>query len=105
MADGRELVAPLLRDILVILHARDLAGEVLGLPGRGADVPDTVGVLEHLVDLLQRLAGRFGEHEKNVDGHGGAEDAEDDVGLPSDAHEGGRDEVAKGEAGSKVLVT
>lgn len=99
MALRRELVADLLLgQVLVVLHACGTAGEVLGLPGRSADVLDAVRVFEHVVDLLERLAGGLREHEEDVDCHGQAEHAEDDVGTPGDVHESWRDEVAEREA-------
>jgi hypothetical protein len=37
----------------------------------------------------------LGEHEEDVDGHGEAENAEDDVGSPLDVGKGRGDEVRK----------
>ena len=53
-----------------------------------------VGVEED-VDLLECLSMGLREHEKDVDGHGEAENAEDDVGPPLDVGKGRGDEVRK----------
>lgn len=54
VAFRREFAADLLlREVLVALHAGGLASEVLGLPGRGADVLDAVRVLEQRINLLK----------------------------------------------------
>ena len=53
-----------------------------------------VGVEED-VDLLKCLSMGLGEHEEDVDGHGEAENAEDDVGSPLDVGKGRGDEVRK----------
>jgi len=99
----RELVTNfLLGEIFIALHTGGLAGEVLGLPGRSADVLDAVRVLEHCVDLLEGFARSLGEHEEDVDGHGDTEHAEDDIRTPGDVDEGRRDEVTEGEVESPV---
>lgn len=102
----RELVtnALLRRQVLVGLEAGGLRGEVLGLPRGRADVARAVWVFEHLVDFLERFAGRLREEEEDVDRHGSTEDAEDDVRLPGDVDEGWRDEVAEGEAGGLLAI-
>lgn len=57
---------------------------------------------EHLLDIFERLSARLGEAEEDVDGHGCAEDTEDDVHLPLDVDERGRDEVREGEVEDPV---
>lgn len=61
----------------------------LGLPGRHA-------CKEHLFHVFKRLAGSFGEAEESVNRHGGTEDAKDEVNLPLDADECGRDKIRQG---------
>ena len=39
---------------------------------------------EHILDLLERPAGRLGEHEEDVDERAKVERAEDEVRLPRD---------------------
>lgn len=103
MALGRELVADLLLgEILVALHAGGLAGEVFGLPSRGADVLDAVRVFKHRVHLFEGLACSLWEHKEDVDGHSNAEHSEDDVGTPGDVDKGGRNEVTKSEVEGPV---
>lgn len=58
-----------------------------GLPCRRTDIRNTVRVGEDVLRLFEGLSGRLGEHEVNVDQHGCAEDAEDDVRLPADGLE------------------
>lgn len=53
-----------------------------------------VGVEED-VDLLECLSMGLREHEEDVDGHGKAENAEDDVGSPLNVGKGRGDEVRK----------
>ena len=88
---GLVFLAALLIKILSSLQARCVRGGCASLPSRSADVADALGVLEHSGDFLERLAGGFWECEENVKPHGNAEDAEDDVGLPSDVDESRRD--------------
>lgn len=71
---------PLLQ-ALAVLHARGGGVEVLGLPGRGAEVANAIRVFEHLRDLFQRLTSSFWEEEVDVDEHRDTEDAEDDVSV------------------------
>lgn len=54
---------------------------------------------EHLLNILKGLSSCLRKHEECVDRHGRAEDTEDDVNLPLDVDESGRDEVGQ----SKVL--
>lgn len=71
-----------------------------GLPGGGADVRDPLRIEEDALDLLERLVGRFREHEEDVYEHGGEEDAEEDINLPSDVDKSGGHKVRKGEVES-----
>jgi hypothetical protein len=75
---------------LATLSATGVAVVDFGLPRRRAQH-------EHLLDILKRLSSSFGEEEKRVNGHGGTEDAEDDVDAPLDVDERGWDEVGEGE--------
>jgi hypothetical protein len=52
---------------------------------------------EHLLDIFQGFTSSLREEEEGVDGHGGTEDAEDDVDAPLDVDERGWDEVGEGE--------
>ena len=99
-ARSATLLDTLLENLLQALAVLESLGvSVVGasLPGRSAEVFDAVGILEHFVDLLEGLAGRLGKHEEHVDGHGDAEDGENDVSLPFDLHERWRHEVAESE--------
>lgn len=62
-----------------------MAAGALAPPGGDVRVEDGV-------DLLEGLAGGLGVGEEDVEDHDEAEDAEDDVRLPLDVGEGGRDE-------------
>lgn len=77
---------------ITTLRSNSALGIVLGLPGRRTDVRDAVGVLEDMLDLFQGLARCLGEEEEDVQEHGGQENTEDDVGLPTDGGEGDGDE-------------
>lgn len=67
------------------------------LPGRRTNILDTAwrGVIEDLLDFLKRLLARFWEQEEDMEEHGYAEDAEDDVDFPSDVCECRWNEVSK----------
>lgn len=77
------------------LNGHGVAERALGLPRRGADVRDAVGVREDGLDLLQHLACRLGEQEEDMDEHCGAENPKRDVHLPLDVHKRRGHEVAK----------
>jgi len=79
-----------------LLSAVDHGGIDAGLPRRGSQVFDAIGVLEHGLGLLEGLARGLGEHEEDVDEHGEVEDAEDDIRLPADVGEGHGGEEAEG---------
>lgn len=96
------LLAKLFLKIFSSLETRCGRGRCTGLPGGSTDVADALGVLEHSGDFLKRLPGRFREAKEDVKPHGNAEDTEDNVGVPSDVDEGGRNEVAKSEVESPV---
>lgn len=57
---------------------------------------------EQLLDILERLTARLGEAEEDVDRHGRAEDTEDDVHLPLDVDERGRNKVTQSEVEDPV---
>ncbi len=67
------------------------------LPGGGADALDATWIQKDGLDLLERLVGRLGEQEEDVDEHGHQKDAEEDIHFPGDVDEGGRDEVGESE--------
>ena len=72
---------------LTPLTFTDVAVLYTRLPGRGANILGTVGILKHVASLLQSLAGRLGEEQEDVDEHGSVEDTEDNVRLPLDSGE------------------
>lgn len=76
----------------------------MGLPGWRPEILDAArgGVVEDLLDLLQKLLGRLGKQEVDVPKHSEAEDGEDDVDLPLDVLEPGWHEVRKGEVEDPV---
>ena len=87
---------------LATLQPDRLARHDARLPRQGANVPGPRRVRKHVLDLLERLARRLREREEDVHQHGQVEDAEDDVRLPLDVDESGRDEVAEGEVEGPV---
>ena len=54
-------------------------------------------VKEDALHFFERLPSRLGEEEEDVDGHGGAKDAEKKVDLPLDVFERWRDKIGQGE--------
>ena len=90
------------RHLLALLLQRDPARGDVRAPRRRPNKFDPARVLEDIDDLLERLAGRLGEHEEGVDEHADAEDAEHDVGAPLDVDERRRHEVAEGEVEGPV---
>ena len=64
------------------LVERLLADIALDLPGG-----ENVSLSEDLLNLLERPAGRLGEHEEDVDERSKVERAEDEVRLPCDCRE------------------
>lgn len=58
--------------------------------------------VEHNIHLLERPPRCLGVHEEDVEGHHGAEHAEDDVCFPLDVRERRRDEVGQGEVEDPV---
>ena len=62
------------------------AFDLVALPGRN------VGVKQD-VDFFECLGAGFGVCEEDVEGHGEAEDAENDVGSPLDVGESRSDEI------------
>jgi len=74
-----------------------MAEATLSLPSRSANELETLWVLEDADDLLERLASGFGEHEIDVNEHGDAEDAKDNVCAPLNVDKGWGDEVTQSE--------
>lgn len=70
--------------ILALLQEHRTLGADVSFPGRGANVlwPGRIG--EEFLDLFERLSRRLGEHEEDMDEHGGTEDTEDHVCPPLD---------------------
>ena len=100
---GRATEAGILLEVeLARLIGKSMPSADVSLPGGCAYVLDAIGIGEDVVDLFECLASRFGEHEEHMHEHGGAEDAEDDVGLPLDVLEGWWNKVAKSEVESPV---
>ena len=87
----------LLRVYMSLLQLDRLPRNDMRLPRQGPDEFRSQRVRKHVLDLFQRLARRLREGEEDVDSHGEAEDAEDEVRLPLDVFKGGRDEVAQSE--------
>lgn len=69
---------------IAVLGTDNLAGGNLGLPGRGSQVLDAIGILKHGLGLFQGLSSSLGEEEEDVEEGDGVEDTEDEVGLPLD---------------------
>lgn len=84
---GRERIAETLLSVdITVLLLDDAMVIHMGIPRLGV-------AQEHLLDLLESLACGFREAEEDVDSHGRAEDPEQDVHLPLDIHERGRNKV------------
>ena len=85
-------------DIIVAsLKICSMAEAALSLPSWSANELETLWVLEDADDLLKRLSSGFREHEIDVNEHGDAEDAKDNVCAPLDVDKGRGDEVAQSE--------
>ena len=69
------------------------------LPDIALDLPggENVSLSEDLLNLLERPAGRLGEHEEDVDERSIVERAEDEVRLPRDGRQPGRHRPRKRE--------
>lgn len=87
---------------VTLLGPRHVLGRPARLPGGRANVLNAVGVLEDLLNLLKRLAGRLGEHEEDVDKHAHVEDGKDEVGAPLDVGKRLGDEEPQGRVKSPV---
>lgn len=85
-----------------LLQQRGTGEGARSLPSRCTNVRDTVWIGEDCLYLFQGPAGCLWKHEEDVDKHGCAEDAEDNVRLPLDVFEGGRGEVAEGKVEGPV---
>lgn len=91
---GGLVFTKLLLEILSSLHARGDRGGCAGLPGGSSDVADATGVFEHGGDLFKWFACCLREAKEDVEPHGNAEDAENNVDLPSDVDESWGDKIA-----------
>lgn len=94
MASSR---AKLLFEIkLTTLHSRRVPINT-GLPSGCTKIFDRArrSVIENVVDLLKRFLAGLGEQEEDMDEHGSAEDAKDDVDFPADVSERGRHEISE----------
>lgn len=87
---------------LAALKQQSLLRHGLRLPRRGADILGTEGIGEHILDLLEGLAGGLRECDEHVEEHAGVEDAEEDVHLPADGDEGRGHEVGEREVEDPV---
>lgn len=72
-------MADLLLQEFAVLHTRSGAVVVLGLPGRGTQIFDTIWIFEHLGDFFKGLASGFGKEEVDMYEHCHAKHAEDDL--------------------------
>lgn len=98
---GAVLEATLLH--IAALQSLGAAEALLGLPGGNTNVLDALLVVgEDVLDLLESLSSGLGEHEEDVEEHGGAEDGEDEVDLPLDIDERRRNEVGEGKVEDPV---
>lgn len=79
---------------LHLVHLLVERGHLVGPPG--GDI-----VVEHVVNLLERLLDSLGVGEEDVEGHDETEDTEDDVGAPLDVGESRRDEESEGKVESE----
>ena len=59
-------------------------------------------IKEDALHFFERLPSRLGEAKEDVNGHGGAKDAEKKIDLPLDVFEGWRDEIGQGEVESPI---
>lgn len=88
----RVITVQLLGAPVITFQCQSLLSLDLGLPCRSADAWNTIGVLEHELDLLKGLASGLREQEGSVDEHCQIEDTKDDVDLPADVDESFRNE-------------
>ena len=87
----------LLRIDLASLEQPGITVLLVRLPGESTNVLGPERVSEHGLNLLERLAGGFGEGKEDMQEHGGVEDAEDDVDFPLNVDKRRWDEVAQSE--------
>lgn len=92
----------LLRVDFALFEQPGLFRDHVCLPGGRADELGSQGIGEHAFGFLKRLAGRLREREDDVDQHGEVKHPEDNVHLPIDVFERGRDEVGQGEVEDPV---
>lgn len=71
-------------EVATLLSTGHVLRRLARLPSRCTKVLEAVRVLKHLLDLLQRLAGRLGEQQEDMDEHGRVEDGKHDVRAPLD---------------------
>ena len=87
---------------ITMLSTVNQLGNDTGLPGRSTEVRNTVGILEHGLNLLEGLTSGLREQEENVDESTGIEDTEEQVGLPLDIGESNGGEHAESSVESPV---
>jgi hypothetical protein len=75
---------------------------VLGLPGGNTNVGNATGVGKDCLHLFQSLASGLGEHEVDMEAHGGTENAKENVDLPLDVDERRGHEITKGKVEGPV---
>lgn len=91
-----------LRIALTALQQHRTLGGDMGLPSQGTDILWPSRIRKNIFNLFECLACRFREHEEDVDEHGGAEDTENDICPPLDAHKRWGNEVAEGKVEGPV---
>lgn len=69
---------------------------------QGKALTTWLGVIKDLLNLLEGFVGCLGEHEQDVQEHGGAEDGKEDVGLPGDPGKSRGHKVGEGKVESPV---
>lgn len=100
--DRSNVLVVLVGGLGVLLLVKGFVASDGGLRSPAGSAPcGDLGVPHHR-DLLKSLALGLGEQEVDVDSHDGAEDTEDDVGLPGDVLECGGDKHGQGKVEDPV---
>lgn len=91
------VICRILLHIAAFLEKFGTCGADVGLPGRGADMSRPGRIGEEFLDLFERLPRRLGEHEEDVDEHGGTEATENHICPPLNVDERRRHKVTERE--------
>lgn len=91
------MICRILFHIAAFLEKCCTCGADVSLPGRGADMSRPCRIGEEFLDLFERLPRRLGEHEEDVDEHGGTEATENHICPPLNADERWRHKVTERE--------